>query len=159
MLPDGGRKTGRRRTKADGIEPRRQDKRCPLQTPRHDSPASSFTVQRDNGGPPLLAQGMAEDHALLLLFPLPFIVRTGIRCLRRGAKRLSDLLLFLSLVYSIEKNEPFYTEKKLRTQESPQFFCFCSRSFINFTNPSGATACMQGPKDSTRMTSSVSSLS
>ena len=49
------------------------------------------------------------------------------------------------------------TEKKLRTHQCPQLFCFTSLSFIKLINESGLVTFIIGPKDKTRISSSVSS--
>lgn len=62
--------------------------------------------------------------------------------------------------FSIHGLTVFFTEKKLRTfqfQESPQFFCFINRSLMRVSKCGGPVTLIIGPKDSTRITSSVSS--
>lgn len=54
---------------------------------------------------------------------------------------------------------PLFTEKKLRTQISPQFFCEINRCFIKSTKPCGSMTFTHGPNESMRITISVSSLS
>lgn len=58
---------------------------------------------------------------------------------------------------SLPKSSHKFTEKKLRTRQSPQLCCLRRRSFTCSMKPAGAMTRSMGPKDSTRMRSSVSS--
>ena len=62
-----------------------------------------------------------------------------------------------SCIHRILKFSCLITEKKLRTQKSPQLFCISSRFLISPTKRSGSVTLINGPKESTRITSSVSS--
>lgn len=62
-----------------------------------------------------------------------------------------------SCIHRILKFSCLITGKKLRTQKSPQLFCISSRFLISPTKRSGSVTLINGPKESTRITSSVSS--
>ena len=62
-----------------------------------------------------------------------------------------------SCIHRILKFSCLITEKKLRTQKSPQLFCISSRFLISPTKRSGSVTLINEPKESTRITSSVSS--
>lgn len=57
----------------------------------------------------------------------------------------------------IPKPSSHITEKKVRAQASPHFFCISRRFFIRSAKLSGSVTRTKGPKDSTRITISVSS--
>ncbi len=72
-------------------------------------------------------------------------------------KRAAVPPLFPVCIHILPRQRRKITEKKLRTCHRPQLFCRISRSRISAVKCSGATARTIGPKESTRITISVSS--
>ena len=87
-----------------------------------------------------------------------FFVKRGSAC--RGGTIPRRALTAASHSQGYTKAPPFSRKKSCepsQNQDNPQFFCFISRSFIRFSKCDGPSTRSVGPKDSTRITISVSS--